>query len=479
MPRRRFLQLGTGAAVVGAGCGGEAPAPVQRPNIIFLYADDLGYGDLACFGSGDVQTPHIDRLAEQGIRLTDFHVTAPVCCPSRSGFLTGRYPQRNGLFTNIRNDMVNYQHRYSPLEYACSPEMTQGLDPRERTIGDLLGEAGYATGIVGKWDSGRARESLPLQRGFDSFYGFANTGIDYWTHERYGIPSMFRGNEQIHEAGYATDLFRHEARQFVEDHQDRPFFLYVPFNAPHGPSNLERTGPQAPDEYVRMYDELPGSPRARYLANISCLDNAVGGIVDKLAELGLEDNTLVVFASDNGATKIGSNLPFRGFKGQMYEGGIRVPFIARWPGQIPEGESSDAFCSTMDLFRMFLEAAGARVSDAPGFDGHECLNVLTRQASSPRKDHFWELRGSRAARAGHWKWVLHTDRYTVPPPEATGELYDLAADPGEQQDLAMSRPEILEMMQDRWAGWMDEMARSEHRGPFSRDYFRLLGFPRG
>jgi arylsulfatase A-like enzyme len=450
----------------------------RRPNIVFLYADDLGYGDLGCFGDTELKTPHLDRLASEGIRLTDFHVTAPVCCPSRSGFLTGRYPQRNGLFTNIRNDMVNYGHRYSPLEYACSPEMTQGLDLREVTIAQFLKNAGYATGVVGKWDSGRAFEHLPLQRGFDFFYGFANTGIDYWTHERYGVPSMFRGNEQIKEEGYATDLFGREAQRFIEENQNGPFFLYVPFNAPHGPSNLERTGSQAPEEYVRMYGEPPGSGRIRYMANITCMDAAVGGILEKLKQLNLEENTLVVFSSDNGATRVGRNTPMRGQKGDMYEGGIRIPFIARWPGRISSGIASDEFCGTLDLFRAFLSVAGADPSPEIKLDGYDILPVLTEQAASQRKEQCWELRGARAARVDNWKWVLRSRRYTVPPPDAPGELYDLSADLGEQHDLAAEKPEVLQMVQERWSSWMDEMARSEHRGPFSRDYFRILGYPR-
>jgi arylsulfatase A-like enzyme len=195
MTRRRFIQIASAAA--GASLPAAQTGSARKPNIVFLYADDMGYGDLGCFGDAEAKTPHLDRMASDGMRLTDFHVTAPVCCPSRSGFLTGRYPQRNGLFTNIRNDMVNYGYRYTMLEYATSPEMTQGLDLREATVAQSLQRAGYKTGVVGKWDSGRDFPYLPLQRGFDFFYGFANTGIDYWTHERYGVPSMFRGNELI------------------------------------------------------------------------------------------------------------------------------------------------------------------------------------------------------------------------------------------------------------------------------------------
>jgi arylsulfatase A-like enzyme len=463
--------------------GGSLPASQanrsQKPNIVFLYADDMGFGDLGCFGNQEVKTPHLDRMASEGMRLTDFHVTAPICCPSRSGFLTGRYPQRNGLFTNIRNDMVNYGHRYSRLEYATSPEMTQGLDPREVTIAQALKRAGYTTGVVGKWDSGRDDPYLPLQRGFDFFYGFANTGIDYWTHERYGVPSMFRGNQLIKEKGYATELFRREVLRLIDENKNRPFFLYVPFNAPHGPSNFEKTGPQAPEEYIRLYGDPPGTARMRYLANITCLDAAAGAILQRLKQQGLDDNTLVIFATDNGATSIGRNKPFRGWKGEMYEGGIRVPCIARWPGRIRPGGSSDEFTSTLDMLPTFLGLAGAQPPPNVKLDGFDILPVLTQGAVSPRKEQFWELRGARAARVDDWKWILETKRGELPLDNAPGELYDLSADPGEQRDFAKARPDVLKRVRERWVDWMNEMAKSEPRGPFSRrEHFRVLGFPR-
>ena len=470
-----FLLVVSIFTLVGSACGKKTN---EVPNIVLIYADDLGYADLGCFGASEIKTPNLDRLASQGVRLTQFYVSSPVCCPSRSGLLTGRYPQRNGLHSNIRNDMVNYRHTYSELEYACSPEMSLGLDLREVTIAQVLHDAGYVTGVVGKWDSGRARRFLPLQRGFDYFYGFANTGIDYWTHERYGIPSMYRGNQRIKEIGYATTLFGKEAEQFIERNRDSPFFLYVPFNAPHGPSNVERTGPQAPDEYIQMYGELPGSPRVRYMANITCMDAAVGGILNTLQKLDLEGNTLVIVTSDNGPTSVGRATPFRGQKGDMYEGGIRVPFIARWPGWIGEGTTSDEFCSTLDLFPTISALAGARSNPDVILDGYDIWSVLTEMARSPRHEQYWELRGARAARVDNWKWVLESPRFTIPAEDAVGMLYDLSDDPSEQKDLAVENPEILRMVREKWESWMDEMASSEPRGPFSHSYFELLGYPR-
>jgi arylsulfatase A-like enzyme len=288
---------------------------------------------------------------------------------------------------------------------------------------------------------------------------------------------MFKGNERIAEEGYATTLFGQEAEQFIERNRDHTFFLYVPFNAPHGPSNLERTGPQAPPEFVEMYGEQPGDARTRYMANVTCLDDAVGGILQKLHDLDLEEKTLVIFTSDNGPTRVGETGGFRGRKGDMYEGGIRVPFIARWPGRISAGGISDEFCSTLDLFPTLQFLAGT-TSGVIELDGYDIWPVLSENAHSDRDKQFWELRGARAARVNNWKWILRSPRFTIPPADAPGELYDISSDPGEQDNLAEKMPGELRMMREEWESWMDEMALSEPRGPFSRSYFELLGYPR-
>jgi arylsulfatase A-like enzyme len=198
----------------------------RPPNIVLIVSDDQGWRDARCLGREDIITPNLDRIAREGVRATSFYVTWPACTPSRGSLLTGRYPQRNGLYDMVRNDLVDFGHRYSPAEYAVSPEMTLGLDPCEVTLGDVLRRAGYATGCMGKWDMGQARRYLPLQRGFDFFYGHGNNGIDYYTHERYGVPSLFRGNERTEEdkGTYVTDVFRRESLRFVHANKDRPFF---------------------------------------------------------------------------------------------------------------------------------------------------------------------------------------------------------------------------------------------------------------
>jgi arylsulfatase A len=454
---------------VPAGCGQvedvqvaiEQPAD-QPPNVVFFFADDLGYGDLNSYGGNHIISPNLDRLADEGVRLTDFYVTWNACTPSRGGMLTGRYPQRNGLYDMIRNDQVNYGHRFTEEEYAVSPEMTIGLDRKEVTVAQLLKDAGYATGVFGKWDSGRAKRWLPLQRGFDDFYGFCNTGVDYWTHERYGIHSMYRNNERDRsdQGTYCTDLFRREAVRFVKEHKDEPFFLYVPFNAPHGASNLSKPGVQAPESYVQKYGPLPGDKDAHYNAAVTCMDDAIGDILDLLDDYDLAENTIVLFSSDNGAGPKWRNAPLNGGKSRNWEGGIRVPLIARWPGHIPEKSVSTEFLTMLELLPTLCNVAGATPSSEIILDGFDMMPVLKGEQPSQRTDMFWQRRSDTAARVGNWKWLVQ---------DGEEGLYDLAADIGEQNNLMESRPEKLQELRAAFAAWRKEMDEAEDRGPF-RDF---------
>jgi arylsulfatase A-like enzyme len=452
-----------------------APAFAAKPNILLIVSDDQGYPDLGCIGLKPVKTPALDALAADGVRGTNFYVTWPACTPSRGSLLTGRYPQRNGLYDMVRNDLVNFGHLFTPEEYAVSPEMTLGLDPRENTIGDVLRKAGYRTGMVGKWDMGQARRYLPLQRGFDFFYGHGNNGIDYYTHERYGVPSLFAGNTRTEadKGTYATDLFLREALRFVRDEDSRPWFLYLAFNAPHSASSFpvdnaktsngkkKGVGVQVPEEDAKPYRDA-GMPDAlaRYYGALTHMDAAIGRVVEHLKTSGSYENTLIVFFADNGGSGNGGNAPLRGQKTTMWEGGLRVPFIVMWHAQLPRGRVTDEFLTALEVFPSLTAAAGGELPAGVVFDGFDFLPVLAGERPSPRKEMFWQRRGDKAARVENWKWIDS---------EAGSGLFDLGTDPGEQHDLASEKPEIAARLRDRWQSWRAEMDASEPRGPF-RDY---------
>jgi arylsulfatase A-like enzyme len=349
--------------------------------------------------------------------------------------------------------------------------MTLGLDVREQTVGDVLKRAGYRTGMVGKWDMGQARRFLPSQRGFDFFYGHGNNGIDYYTHERYGVPSLFSGNQRTEadKGTYATELFKREALRFIRESRDRPWFLYLAFNAPHGASSFASQpgekkaseGVQAPEKYVTLYRGKAANEKlAKYYAAIACMDAAIGEIMAHLQESGQQTNTLVVFFSDNGGALNGGNAPLKGQKTTMWEGGLRVPFIAWWPKRLPAGKVTDEFLTALEVLPTFAGVGGAALPPDVKLDGFDMLPVLCGESKSPRTEMFWQRRGDKAARVGQWKWLQSG--------KGAG-LFDLATDPGETRDLSAARPEVLARVKARFAAWRGEMDAAEPRGPF-RDY---------
>lgn len=465
-----LLVLGLGAALPA----GHAATSARRPNIILIVSDDQGF-DLGAFGAKRFVTPHLDRMAAEGTRGTNFYNTASVCTPSRSGIITGRYPQRNGTYEMIRNDMVNYGHRYTKVEYAISPEMTLGLDPREKTFGDILRSAGYVNAAFGKWDMGQARRFLPLQRGFDVFVGHGNNGIDYYTHERYGAPSLFRQNElsTADKGTYSTELFRREAEAFIRQNRARPFFVYLPFNAPHGASNLEKDSLQVPASYLKKYypDADPAKNETKYAGMVTAMDEAIGSIFATLRELQLDQDTLVIFFADNGRNGAQiDGVPLRGGKGSGFEGGLRTPLIAWWPGKIPAGRTTHEFLSSLELLPTFAALGGAKIPADLKLDGFDMLPVLQGKAKSPRREMFWDWPdGYQAARVDQYKWVSYTPRGKRGEVPAKEELFDLAADPGEKNNLIREKPEVLARVKARFATWQAEMEAAEPRGPF-RNY---------
>jgi len=463
------------------------PAEAEDPpNVLLIVSDDQGYDDLGVLGNGII-TPALDRLAAEGTRLTDFYVAWPACTPSRGAFLTGRYPQRNGIYDMIRNEAPDYGHEYTPEEYAVTFERIGGMDVREKLLPELLPDT-FVNGIYGKWDLGSLERYLPTSRGFDDFYGFVNTGVDYYTHERYGVPSMYRNLEPTTEdkGAYCTYLFEREAVRFLEDYAgEEPFFLYVPFNAPHNSSALDpkiRTSVQAPDKYKDMYPEVEKRYRKRenyryggptkvvtrearerdYRAAVTCMDDSIGRMLDLLDEKGLAEDTIVIFFSDNGGSGAADNSPLRGHKGQTWEGGIRVPCLVRWPdGDVPAGAVNDEFLSSLELAPSLVAATGGELPDDIVFDGYDWWPVLRGEMESPRTTMFWKRRSRKAARVGDWKWVNTGD--------GKGGLFHLAEDIDESDDLSESRPEKLRELKDAFDDWMAEMQAAEPRRPF-RDF---------
>lgn len=456
----------------------------RPPNVVLIVSDDQGYNDLGILNDS-IHTPNLDRLAHEGVRLTSFYVAWPACTPSRGAFLTGRYPHRNGIYDMIRNEAPDYGHEYSPEEYAVTWERIGGMDTREILLPAMLKEAGYYNGLFGKWDLGVHRRFLPLQRGWDEFYGFVNTGIDYYTHERYGVPSMYRNNSPTQEdkGTYATYLFQREGMRFLRENKDRPFFLYLPFNAPHGASNLDpkiRGRSQAPEKWRQLYPEFHenegyvegqryGQPaqrpnramqQAHYRGSVTAMDAAIGEVLDFLDSNGLSDKTMVIFFSDNGGSGDANNAPLRGRKALMFEGGVRVCCVIRYPGVIPANSVNDEFLTSLELVPTLLNLTGTNPPEGVVLDGFDMMPMLAEGKPSPRKTMFWKRRAKEAARVGHWKWIRN---------EEGTFLFDLSKDLEERNNLAERMPEKVLEMERAFQHWREEMDRAEPRRPF-KDY---------
>ncbi|MDE0769874.1 MAG: sulfatase-like hydrolase/transferase [Opitutaceae bacterium] len=459
----------------------------DQPNVLLIVSDDQGYNDLGFLGNG-IKTPTLDRLAKEGTYLTEFYVAWSACTPSRAGLLTGRYPQRNGIYDMIRNEAPDYGHKYTAADYEVTWERIGGMDLREKIIPQFLKPAGYKSAIYGKWDLGTLKRYLPTSRGFDDFYGFVNTGIDYYTHERYGVPSMYRNLKKTEEdkGTYCTYLFQREALGFLEENAGKePFFLYVPFNAPHASSALDpeiRSSVQAPDEFKDLYPEIEkeyrevdryryASParvmtkegrQRNYRAAVSCMDASIGKMLEVLEEREILDNTIVIFLSDNGGGGGSDNSPLKGGKSRMWEGGIRVPCLVRWPdGNIPAGSVNEEFLSSLEILPSLAQAAGVKLPTDITMDGFDWWPVLRGERESPRKEMFWQRKDTVAIRVGDWKWVDMGS-------QGKG-LYDLKNDVGEKHDLSQERPEVLKQLMDRYENWLASMEAAEPRGPF-RDF---------
>lgn len=430
LSRRGFL-----TATASAGAFGQSPR--RQPNIVVILADDLGYGELGCQGNAQIPTPHIDSLATNGVRFTQGYASAPYCAPSRAGLMTGRYQTRFGHERNV----VGTRN----LDTAI------GLPLTEATMADELKAVGYATALCGKWHLGATERFHPQRRGFDEFFGFLHEGHFYVPPPFRGMTTRLRPNEPpyddnnplmrgrapVEEKQYLTDAIARESVDFIDRNRERPFFLYTAFNAIHSPM-------QAPVAAMRRFNHIGDEQRQLFAAMLASMDDGVGAILKRLREHRLEEDTLVFFLSDNGgptAELTSSNRPLRGGKGQLWEGGIRVPFVAQWQGRIPGGQVLHQPVMSLDVLPTALAAARAPVGSGRNYDGVNLLPVMTGQSrSAPRETMFWRYSNSVALRKGEWKLVRQTR-----PNDQGGEfeLFHLGRDLEERNNLAAGEPAVL------------------------------------
>ncbi len=421
-----------------------------KPNVVVLLADDLGWADVG-YHNGEIETPSIDRLAREGVQFDRFYV-APICSPTRSGLITGRDPLKLG----IAYDQIH-------------PWYNAGLSPKELTLADVFRAAGYQTGLVGKWHLGHTlAHQTPNAQGFDHFWGHLHTNTDYYTHQREGGHDLQQNGKSVYEPNqYLTQLEAREAARFIRERDpDRPFFLYVPFTAPHSPM-------QAPQATIDKYKALPeASSRRVYAAMVDEMDQAIGVILDTLDREQLSDNTIVLFMSDNGGSNAfgGVNTPLRGQKGQTFEGGIRVPAVIRWPERLEAGSVMNQMTTVMDVLPTLAAAAGIAIESTSQLDGQDMWPALARGKKIPRRTPVGFVSEipipgliHLAIFDGAWKLVqvLRESQTTI---TLRTLLYRIEQDPDEENDLAASHPEVVERMSDlRWE-WRRQHPMAGTRG---------------
>lgn len=424
-------------ALMLGGASLAADSRSLKPNIVIIVADDLGWGDVGYHG-GDIATPNLDRLAAEGMQLENWHV-CPLCSPTRAGLMTGRWPIRYGMGESV-----------------ITPWRQWGLPIPERTLADLLATAGYERrGAVGKWHLGHYRkELLPLNRGFTSFYGHYNGALDYFTHEREGELDWHRNFETSRDEGYSTDLIGREAAVFIDESPaDQPFFLYIPFNAPHDPM-------QAKEADLAKYAKVVDEKRRIYSAMVDSMDQAIGKVLEALERKKVAENTFVLFFSDNGALRWGNNKPWRSGKGSVYEGGVRTPALVRWPaGGLNEGRKIDGMMGMIDVYPTLKRLAEVKSKDRNRLDGVDVLDVMRGVKVAPQRDWFSFIAQGRpdqiAVCDDTWKLVVtggsvlevKLDDDAKKGPKV--ELFRLDRDPGESKNLVNEHPDLAADMLKR------------------------------
>jgi arylsulfatase A-like enzyme len=412
------------------------PTAAPRPNVVLIITDDLGYGDLGVYGAPDVRTPNIDRLARDGVRFTDFYSNGPLCTPTRAALISGRYQQRYRL--------------EQALGGTRTVSAEEGLPATGRSLPQLLKNRGYATGLFGKWHLGYKPAFSPRAHGFDSFFGFKSGYVDFYRHTAGdGQPDLFEDDRPVTASGYMTDLITERAVDFVRQHAGRPFFLEVAYSAAHWPYQPPGRPSTARDNarHLMPYDEGT-STRADYVAMVESADRGVGRILRALDSVGVARNTMVIFTNDNGGEWLSRNAPFFHRKWTLWEGGIRVPLIVRWPSRVPPRRVTPQVGITMDLTTTVLAATEAVVPTEARLEGMNLLPLLEGRAPVAPRTLFWRTNtggiSQKAVRDGDWKMLLDG-----PAPL----LFDLRRDLGERRDLAAERPDLARRLRELLAAW--------------------------
>lgn len=429
-----WLMSVTTALGAMAALHGSAAAEARRPNIIVIVGDDMGYADLGVHGCRDIATPHLDALAQSGVRCSQGYVSGPYCSPTRAGLLTGRYQQRFG-------------HEFNPGAAAASTTEV-GLPLSERTLADYLKQAGYRTALVGKWHLGNGDKFHPQSRGFEEYFGFLGGAHPY-------LPvagatrrqnSILRGRDVVEEREYLTDALAREAVDYLARHHQEPYFLYLAFNAVHTPL-------QATDKYLERCATIADPRRRSYAAMMMALDDAVGRVRAKIQELQQEEQTLIFFFSDNGGppANASNNGALRGHKATTWEGGVRVPFFVSWKGRIPAGQTYDQPIIQLDVLPTALAAAGVAVPESAKLDGVNLLPYLTGEKMGPPHERlYWRFGPQWAIRSGDWKLVRANGAETP-------LLIHLAQDVGESRDRSADEPARREQLAAAWQAWNQEL----------------------
>ena len=432
---RRLLLVALVIGCIFAPVGHAQSAREARPNVVLIITDDLGWADLGSYGATDIRTPNLDRLASEGLRLTDFYANGVTCSPTRAGLISGRYQQRYGIEVPLAN---------------ASRAGDRGLPATGYSLPQLLKNNGYATGLIGKWHLGYVAEKSPKAHGFDYFFGLKSGYHDYYTHhDGDGQADLWENDNRIEASGYTTDLVTQRAARFIDEHKGEPFFLDVAYTAPHWPYQVPGKPSVAPNNARHVLPQDQGtSTRAEYVAMVEHLDRQIGELLAVIERAGVARDTIVIFTNDNGGEWLSSSAPLFGRKWTVFEGGIRVPAIVRWPERIKAGSVSDQVGITMDLTASILAVTGATVPAEAKLEGVDLFPVWQGRAPQFERTLFWRSGSGAAeqtaARRGDWKIVVDGSHTYV---------FNLRSDLSERNDLARWRQDIAQELYPLLASW--------------------------